>query len=114
MLKLKATVPQEVIQLLQLDQSISIFIDIYPNKEFKGKIDKLGPIAVNIGKYFPIEISIQNPRDIKAGLSAHASINLDTNEGVIVPAAAVVQNKGEQVAITNTNNLLDNMVVNIN
>lgn len=150
MLKLKATVSQQVIKLLQLDQSISIFIDIYPNKEFKGKIDKLGPIAVNTGQYFPIEISIQNPGDIKAGLSAHASIDLDTNEGIIVPAAAVVQNKGqnyvfviksgkaskrivtiglkndkeimiekgldvgEQVAITNTNNLLDNMTVNIN
>lgn len=150
MLKLKATVFQEVIKLLQLDQSVRVFIDIYPNKEFKGKIDKLGPIAVNTGQYFPIEISIQNSGDIKAGLSAHASINLDTNEGVIVPAAAVVQNKGqnyvfviksgkaskrvvtlglkndkkimiekglevgEKVAITNTNNLLDNMSVNIN
>ncbi|MGE5632061.1 MAG: efflux RND transporter periplasmic adaptor subunit [Caulobacteraceae bacterium] len=94
-LKLKGTVSQEVLPLIKAEQEINVFVDIYPDKTYKGKIDSIGPMAVSTGVFFPIEISIQNGGDIKAGLSARASIDVVDEKGVVVPAAAVVQNNGE-------------------
>jgi RND family efflux transporter MFP subunit len=94
-LKLKGTISQEAVPLLKSGDEVNISIDIYPNKVFKGQISSIGPVAVSTGKYFPIEISISNTGDIKAGLSAHAPISLTTDENIIIPAAAVVQNNGQ-------------------
>lgn len=49
--------------------------------------------------WLQISLSIHNSGDIKAGLSAHALIDLNTNEGGIVPTSAVVQNKGHNYVI---------------
>lgn len=94
-LKLKGTISQEAVPLLKSGDEVNISIDIYPNKVFKGQISSIGPVAVSTGKYFPIEISISNTGDIKAGLSAHAPISLTTDENIIIPASAVVQNNGQ-------------------
>lgn len=149
-LKLKGTVSQDVLPLIKAGQDIDVTVDIYSGKVFKGKVDNVGPMAVSTGTYFPIEISIKNTGDIKAGLSAHASLSMTGDEVIIVPASAVVQNNGqsyvfviknnvamkrvvetglssdkeievikgldagEQVAVTNVNNIFDNMPVSIN
>lgn len=94
-LKLKGTISQDAVPLLKSGQDIDVSIDVYSGKVFKGQISNIGPVAVSTGKYFPIEISINNTGDIKAGLSAHVSINLTSDEGIIVPASAVVQNNGQ-------------------
>lgn len=94
-LKLKGTISQDAVPLLKTGQDIDVSIDVYPGKVFKGQISNIGPVAVSTGKYFPIEISINNTGDIKAGLSAHVSIGLTSEEGIVVPASAVVQNNGQ-------------------
>lgn len=94
-LKLKGTIPQELIPLLEIGKEIEVSIDIYPEKAIKGKIESIGPMAVSTGAVFPIEISIDNTGDIKAGLSAHAVINIAQDMGVVVPAEAIVRNNGE-------------------
>lgn len=73
-LKLKGTVPQENLPMLQVGQKMRVSIDIYPNKAFDGQIDTIGPMAVSTGEYFPIEISIPNSGDLRAGLTAHANV----------------------------------------
>ncbi|MCR4436096.1 MAG: efflux RND transporter periplasmic adaptor subunit [Clostridiales bacterium] len=103
-LKLKGTVAQEIMPLLKTGEEMNVFIDIYPNQVFAGKIESIGPMAVSTGEYFPIEISIKNPGNLKAGLSAHASVNLTGDQGVVVPASAVVQNNGQSYVFVIKNN----------
>ncbi|MDI3480507.1 MAG: hypothetical protein PWQ97_162 [Tepidanaerobacteraceae bacterium] len=93
-LKLKGIVPQQSVPLLRKGQKIDVSVDAFSNNIFEGTIEQIGPMAVSSGEYFPVEISIKNPGELKAGLSAHASINISSTEGVVVPAAAVVQNNG--------------------
>lgn len=112
-LKLKGTVPQEALPLLQSGQEINVSIDIYPDQVFKGQIDNIGPMAVSTGEYFPIEISIKNTGDIKAGLSAHASINMAADQGVVVPASAVVQNNGHNYVFVIKNNAAVKRIVTL-
>jgi len=104
-LKLRGTVSQEVVPLLREGEQIDVSVDIYPNKAFAGRIDSIGPMAVSTGEYFPIEVSIKNPGDIKAGLSAHAAIGLASDEGVVVPVSAVVQNNGQNYVFVIKNNV---------
>lgn len=148
-LKLKSTVPQEVVPWLKVGHNINVFINIYPDKVFGGQITMVGPITVSTGEYFPIEISLKNPNGIKPGVTANASIRIYADEGIVVPASAVVQengqcytfvvqkgiahkriitiglkndtrtmvlkglDKGEKVAVTNANDLIDNMTVHV-
>jgi RND family efflux transporter MFP subunit len=104
-LKLKGTIPQAVISLLQVGQEINVNVDIYPNKVFSGKIGNIGPMAVSTGEYFPIEINIINSDGIKPGLSAHASLSISVNDGVIIPTQAVVQNNGQSYVYVIKNNV---------
>ncbi len=93
-LKMKSTVTQDTLPLLSVGQEMDITIDSYPDSKFKGTISSLGPIAVNTGEIFPVEIAINNNGSLTAGLSAHASMNTKI-KGIVVPSAAVIQNNGE-------------------
>ncbi|MGE5677855.1 MAG: efflux RND transporter periplasmic adaptor subunit [Pseudomonadota bacterium] len=94
-LKLKGTIGQEMLPLLTIGQEINVIVDIYSDKTIKGKIESIGPMAVSTGALFPIEISIENSEGLEAGLSAHASIGLAEEKGVVVPISSVVQNDGK-------------------
>ena len=112
-LKLKGTVSQETLPLFKSGQEINVSIDIYPGKIFKGQISNIGPISVSTGKYFPVEISIKNTGDIKAGLSAHASIDITSDEGIIVPATAVIQSNGQSYVFVVKNNVVSKRIVEL-
>jgi RND family efflux transporter MFP subunit len=145
-LKLSSTVTQDTLPLLTLGQEMDVVIDSFPSQVYLGSVTTLGPIAVNTGEVFPIEVTIKNDGHLLAGLTAHASANVKTS-GIIVPSSAVVQSSGnsyvfvikdgvaskrlvstglkgekgtlilkglaagEQVAVTNTDALADNMTV---
>ncbi len=112
-LKLKGTVSQEALPLLKPGQDIDVIVDIYPDTVFKGQIDNIGPMAVGTGAYFPIEISIENTGELKAGLSAHASISISTDNGIIVPFSAVVQNNGQSYVFVIKDNIASKRTVTL-
>jgi HlyD family secretion protein len=110
-LKLKGTVSQELLPLLQIGQEIEVSIDIYPDKTVKGRIENLGPMAVSTGAIFPIEIAIENSGDINAGLSAHAAIGIAQESGVVVPAEAVIRKNGESYVFVIKDNVASKRIV---
>lgn len=149
LLKLKGTIKQEALPYIKNGQAVDLFIDIYPERTFTGSIENIGAMSVSTGSYFPVEISLKNNENLAAGLSAHAEILVKGASHIIVPQAAIVENKGESylfviengiakkktvitglrndqdieilkglggkeiVAITNANNLFDDMAVEI-
>jgi multidrug efflux pump subunit AcrA (membrane-fusion protein) len=68
-----------------------VSIDIYPDRVFAGTISGIGPIAVNTGGIFPVEITVPNDGSILSGLSAHATLHLTDQHGVVVPIATVLE-----------------------
>ena len=93
--KLKGTVSQSALPLISVGQSINVSVDIFPGKTFEGKISMIAPMAVTTGEYFPIEVTIPATEGLKAGLSAHASLEVQSQEHLSVPASAVVSENGE-------------------
>lgn len=94
-LKLKGTISQAALPYIRKGDSVDLFIDIYPDRTFKGAVSEIGAMSVSTGAYFPIEISMQNADNLASGISAHAEIKVTGAERLIVPAAAVVDNNGE-------------------
>jgi HlyD family secretion protein len=90
-LKMKSSITQDLLPLLTVGQEVDVTIDIYPDRVFKGTVSGIGPIAVNTGGVFPVEIAIQNDGSILSGLSAHATLNVTGKNGVVVPTAAVLE-----------------------
>lgn len=112
-LKLKGTVPQEIVPLLHTGQNIDVSIDILNNKKLKGQISQLGPIAVSTGEYFPIEITINNSNNIKPGCSAHALMNIKTEAGIVIPKSAIINEKGQNYLYVIKNDIALKRVVTL-
>ena len=90
-LKMKTFVPQDLLPYLCVGQGIEVTVDIYPERMLKGVISLIGPIAVNTGSIFPVEIAISNDGTILSGLSAHAGLLLVGKKKTVAPIAAVVE-----------------------
>lgn len=112
-LKLKGTVSQSMLPLLQEGQDVNITVDIYPEKTFTGKISLIAPMAVTTGEYFPIEISIPGEAGLKPGLSAHASFSIKSMEHLSVPSSAVVSDKGQNFVFILSNGIAKKQAVTI-
>ena len=93
-LKLRSTVSQDYLLLLTQGQAVQVSVDGYPNLKLSGKITGIGPMAVNTGEVFPVEISLNNDGNLMAGMSAHAAL-MTKVQGIVVPASAVIQNDGQ-------------------
>ena len=94
-LKLKGTISQAALPYIKKGDTVDLFIDIYPDRTFKGTISEIGSMSVSTGAYFPIEVSIPNTDNFASGISAHADIKAKGIERLIVPTSAVVDNNGE-------------------
>ena len=93
-LKLRSTVSQDYLLLLTQGQAVQVSVDGYPNLKLSGKITGIGPMAVNTGEVFPVEISLNNDGNLMAGMSAHAAF-MTKVQGIVVPTSAVIQNDGQ-------------------
>lgn len=94
-LKLKGTITQAALPYIKKGDTVDLFIDIYPDRIFKGTITEIGSMSVSTGAYFPIEISMQNTENFASGISAHADIKATGAERIVVPSSAVVDNNGD-------------------
>jgi RND family efflux transporter MFP subunit len=111
-LKMKSTVTQDKLPTLSIGQKMSIIIDSYPDRIFKGTITSIGPIAVSTGEVFPIEISMPNEMGLMAGLSAHTSL-INKTLGIIVPTSSILQSNGESHVFVIKNDIASRRLVKI-
>jgi len=93
-LKLRSTVSQDYLLLLTQGQQVQVSVDGYPNLKVTGTVTGIGPMAVNTGEVFPVEISLNNDGSLMAGMSAHAAL-MTKVQGIVVPTSAIIQNNGQ-------------------
>ncbi|HWP98736.1 MAG TPA: efflux RND transporter periplasmic adaptor subunit [Syntrophomonadaceae bacterium] len=109
-LRLRSTVTQDNLPLLSNGQQIDVTVDSFPNNKYAGIVTTVGPISLNTGEVFPVEISIKNDGQLMAGLSAHASLTAKA-KGIIVPPSALVQSSGESYVFVIKDNKASKRVV---
>ena len=93
-LKMRSTVSQDYLLLLTQGQQVQVSVDGYPNLKVTGTVTGIGPMAVNTGEVFPVEISLNNDGSLMAGMSARAAL-MTKVQGIVVPTSAVIQKDGQ-------------------
>ena len=74
---------------------VKVSINVYDDEEFTGKVTLIHPTINRTSHTFPVEISIPNSDSrIRPGMFARVNINLGSNEGILVPDAAVMKQTG--------------------
>lgn len=80
---------------ISVGMEVNVSINVYPDEEFIGKVSLIHPTINQASHTFPVEIQIQNSDSrIRPGMFARVNINLGSNEGILVPDAAVMKQTG--------------------
>ncbi|MGC8864847.1 MAG: efflux RND transporter periplasmic adaptor subunit [Bacteroidales bacterium] len=113
-LKLLVGISSEYLQKIKLGMPVTITTDIYPNKEFQGKIGKIYPTVDEMTKNFTVAIYLDNPgKLLRPGIFARASINLGLDKALLVPAFIVQKQPGtaERFVFVHENSMARRRVV---
>lgn len=96
-LKFTVNVSENDLSFFQLNQSLSVHADAYPDITLTGKIAMIGSKA-NMGSSFPIQLMVNNTSDqrIKSGMFGRISIQSEIQKtGIIIPSSAIIGNSNQ-------------------
>jgi HlyD family secretion protein len=102
-LKFQGNASQDEVVLMKVGDKVHIAVDGMAGAGYEGRVSQVGPIAASTGQYFPIAISIINDGKLLAGMTAKATFNLTSPEGVIVPLSALATNDGKSAVFVVAN-----------
>lgn len=93
--KVLINVPEMYFPRVKPGMESTITLDIYPNKEFKGKVHLVHPTIDPLTKTFTAEVEIPNNQMlIRPGMFARVKFGLGEMERVLVPDLAVQRQAG--------------------
>lgn len=93
--KLLINVSEQYFSRVNLNDAVSIEMDAYPGEVFTGKISLVYPAIDAATHTFPVEIKVANAdRKLRPGMFARATLNLGTEQHVVVPDIAIVKRAG--------------------
>jgi RND family efflux transporter MFP subunit len=98
------------------DDPVLVTLEAFPEKEYIGKIDRIGVKADERTNTFDVEILIENPNLVlKAGLTGRVRITSDTiPNAVLIPQSAVLyKEKRREVFIADSNNRAQPRVIKL-
>jgi membrane fusion protein (multidrug efflux system) len=87
---------RDVVKMRPL-QGVEARSDAYPNKIFQGVVERVGGSANPVTKGFEVEARIANPDgSLRSGMILSLEILLDKRKCLVVPAAALLDESGDQ------------------
>lgn len=101
-LKLTVSVPERDVMKFNLGQKVSVFVDIYRNQAFEGKVTNINVVA-DKSHNFKVQITVTNRKDTQIMAGMYGSVQLSNNKSVTalsVPRRALVgSSKNPQVYV---------------
>ena len=96
--KVVINVNETDLAVIRNGMSVDVAFDAYPDEQFSGRITRVSP-AVDVNtRTFPVEVQVNNSDGrLRPGMFARVSINIGTNDNVVVPDRAVVKQTGSNV-----------------
>ncbi len=90
--KVKLPVSESDIGKVKNGQNVYIKIDAYPEKEFKGKVSKIYPIADEKTRTIDVEIIVENQNYlIKPGMYCKAKVIVGERKAIFIPLDALMK-----------------------
>ncbi|MDE6206666.1 MAG: efflux RND transporter periplasmic adaptor subunit [Muribaculaceae bacterium] len=93
--KVMINVSENDLSLIRTGMPVKVSFDAFSGEEFCGSVVRIYPTVDTATRTFQVEVRINNPSGrIKPGMFARVSIDLGTQEHVVVPDRAVVKQSG--------------------
>ena len=93
--KLTINVSEQYYSMVKKGDQVAIELDAYPGKTFTGKVSLIYPTIESMTHTFPVEILVDNRNQLlRPGMFARATLNLGTENHVVVPDIAIVKMAG--------------------
>lgn len=93
--KLAINVSEQYYSKVKKGDKVSIELDAYPGETFAGKVSLVYPTVESMTHTFPVEILVDNSdQKLRPGMYARATLNLGTENHVVVPDIAIVKMTG--------------------
>ena len=93
--KVMINVSENDLATLRQGQTVDGTFDAYPGETFSGKVQRIYPTVDTATRTFEVEVRIANATEkLKPGMFARVSIDLGTQQNVVVPDRAVVKQTG--------------------
>ncbi|MBN1597722.1 MAG: efflux RND transporter periplasmic adaptor subunit [Bacteroidales bacterium] len=114
-LKALVSIPESFFPVIKEGMIAKITVDVYPGKEFKGKISQVYPVIDNSTRTFQSEIIIDNEKEIlRPGMFARIHLKLREEKILAVPSIAVLKQEGtnQKYVFVNDNDMAVRINVN--
>lgn len=98
--RLKAIVPVSEKHFPQLEKGMTsqIKVDIYPEKTFTGRIERIHPTIDPTNRTFNVELVINNREGfLRPGMFTRIIFELDKEEALLMPSATVLKMQGSNI-----------------
>jgi len=94
-LKLLLNVSEANFKDVKLNQPVEIRTDLYPDKIFKGIINRINPTINSATRTFEVEVKTPNPDEkLRPGMYVTAKILTGLTDGIIIPRSAALRQLG--------------------
>ncbi len=94
-LKLMLGISESDFNSVKVGQTVIIKTDIYPEKEFKGVINRTNPAINPTTRTFQAEVKISNEENLlRPGMFVRASVQIGSKEGIIINRSAALKQLG--------------------
>ena len=81
--------------MVKMGMEVRVRLDVYPNRDFVGKINIIYPTIDRLSRTFNAEVTIaNNDMTIRPGMFARVELNFGTLDHVVVPDLAVIKQPG--------------------
>ena len=94
-IKILLNVQEQYFPIVKPRMDANIYLDIYPNEQFKGKVNLVYPTIDAVSHTFVVEVIFDNQlQKIRPGMFARVQMNLGKLDNVVVPDKAIVKQPG--------------------
>lgn len=94
-LKVKVSISEQYYPNVKLGMPVRLTADIFPGREFEGKVSLIYPAMDASTRTFTVEVTIPNSEKVlRPGMSARSIFNMGDKQGVMIPDIAVMRQVG--------------------
>jgi RND family efflux transporter MFP subunit len=97
--KVKVSVTEKDLPLVQEGMLVEVLSDSYPDQVFAAKVVMISPAADPVSKSFPVEVELPNPGEqLKSGMFVRVRIHVESaDDALVVPPQSIIDLKDRKV-----------------
>lgn len=94
-LKARVSLSESYFPQVKTGMEANIRVDVYPDRQFKGRIDRIYPVIDATNRTFQAEVLVDNREGLlRPGMFSRITFDLDREEAILLPSMAVLKMQG--------------------